>query len=547
MKKYFTNKRIVVLLLCLAAFMRISAQPEHHMYTDREYCLSGDTVWFKVWMTNSQEQKSNVVRVQFAALNGSVISTVAVQSRQAWADGFIHVPDSLSSGVYTLLAFFNMNRQNTGQIQEAKTLFVYNRFEEELKELEVPLAENLIETEKHISGIAITTAKEKYNLREKIEAKIRLSNTSVSHAVVSLKVVDPLAGKHGGYVKARAKSENDYIPAFAEKDGLLLSGKIVNSEGIPQSNALTLLTISTEPPYFDYFLSDKNGSFHFFLKQARGNANVVFQAINEYGNELDILPETNHLQLYPLASNTKILSRAELEFIKNVVQANFINKLFYGAPIGKQKVFEMPQRYTVPFYGNPSKQVLPREFFDLPDFQEISRELLMGVQYRVRNDEISIRLSDHDQSRFFDKEPLRLLNGIPVFKNRIFSDLKSTDIDYIDIVQEQRVFGDLRFSGVFAVSLYDKSNAWITRMPNILQVEMPCLQINQAPAYAQFAEISANEPDLRQTFLWQELPESGELNFSAPLSDVKGTLEIVVEGHTTSNEYFRTSKLVEVK
>lgn len=523
------------------------AQTKQHLFTDRDYCLSGDTVWFKVWIPEDLEEKSNVIHVQLASLKGAIISSVAVQSEQNWGRGFIHIPDSLSSGVYSVLPFLNSQRLNTSLQLEAKSLFVFNRFEDKLEQLEVPAESKRTNTSPTQNRIEISINRDVYSCREKVNGKLQIQADNVSHAVLTSKLVDPLSQAYGGYIKLQVNAENNFIPPFAEKNGVLVSGKILNENGDPQKNVLTVLSLSSEPPYFDYFLSDDAGGFHFFLKQAKGNANAVLQAIEESDITYVIKPQVNSLTTHLLPTQNKNLNPEQMDFVQDMVQANFIHKLFNSTKISAVKYFDMPKRFSVPFYGNPSKRVVPSEFIDLPNFQEISRELIMGVHYRTKKENISIRLINTDQSRFFDDEPLRLLNGIPVFKNKLFSNLKSTDISYIDIIEEERIFGDLRFNGVFAVSLHDKTNAWITQQPNILQAEIPCLQKSGVPGYLKATEKNESEPDFRQNYLWEELTGNEEIDFEFQLSDVKGKVEIIVEGYTKTNEYFRTSKLLEVK
>ena len=54
-----------------------------------------------------------------------------------------------------------------------------------------------------------------------------------------------------------------------------------------------------------------------------------------------------------------------------------------------------------------------------------------------------------------------MLNGIPVFDNQLFINLKSTDISHIDLVQSERIFGDLILNGAIDVVLKDKSNVYM--------------------------------------------------------------------------------------
>ena len=191
--------------------------------------------------------------------------------------------------------------------------------------------------------------------------------------------------------------------------------------------------------------------------------------------------------------------------------------------------------------------MIPDEFIDLPDFQEISREILPGVQYRSKNDETTIRILNNSYRMFFEDEPLRLINGIPVFKNDFFKNLKSTDINFIDIVKTERIFGDLIFKGVLAVSLYDKSNSWLAQQTNVFQFKVDFIQLTKMPGYSVQNKLHENQPDMRQVFLWEILESDSPDNTDFFLSDRKGIVEISVEGFTAENEFFKSSKLIKIK
>jgi hypothetical protein len=200
----------------------------------------------------------------------------------------------------------------------------------------------------------------------------------------------------------------------------------------------------------------------------------------------------------------------------------------------------------MPFYGIPDNHIVPELFIDLPSFKEISRELLIGFQYRERKDELTFRMLNYGQERFFNAEPLRLINGIPVFKNSFFQDLKSTDIAFIDLVKSERVFGDLRFTGILAVSLNDKSNSWLAQQPNLFQLKVPCIEFPKQPNYRPNTK-SKTQPDTRSQFLNSVVEPAGNWPFSFQLSDVKGDLEIKVEAITKSGKLYRTSKIISVQ
>ena len=115
----------------------------------------------------------------------------------------------------------------------------------------------------------------------------------------------------------------------------------------------------------------------------------------------------------------------------------------------------------------------------------------------------------------------------------------------MDIVKSERVYGDLELNGVLAVSLVDKSNAWLAQQNNLFSFKVNCLQAEKKIGYMREPELNEMEPVIKHNYLWKQITE--DTNFEIQLSDLKGKIEISVEGITKNNEAFKTSKIVEVK
>lgn len=545
--------RIKILLVFILALKAVFAFAQNKtlpdnllLVTDRDYCVSGDSVWFKVWLSESMLNNGNIVHVQIDTKNGVLISSVTKKIKNNWAEGFIPVPDSLSTGQCFITAFLNAQRKNDILKTTARSVLVFNRFEEAVAEMELLKTEGLLSFQEDNKNIQIKTDKDEYSTREKVKINIH-SDVKIETAVVKASRIDPLANTVAGKYSFQYRSSFPSIPDFVENNGVLISGKVRNKSGVAQPNTLVVISISADPPYFDYYLTGKDGDFHFFLKNAKGEADVVIQAMVETGEEFIISVEENAFERgEDMNSEIKILTPDQSKSIITSIKGDFIAKLFRGFLSDPKPEFEMPARFEMPFYGRPTKRVIPAEFIDLFDFQEISRELLPGVQFRQRNTATTIRLVRKTEGGFFENEPLRLLNGIPIFKNSLLASLNSTDIKFIDIVQEERLFGDVTFKGVLSVSLFDKSNSWIAQQANIFQFELNCLQPDKMPVYCLPQTIGIHQPDIRQVYLWDLIQEE-TADFEVQLSDLKGKVEITVEGITVNNEVFRTSKIIEVK
>jgi hypothetical protein len=296
------NNRIKILFLFVFALTFLNGKSQNaavkkqvFLFTDRDYCISGDTLWYKVWLPGALEEKSNVVHVQLDTKTGNLISSTAKQSKNGWAQGFIQVPDSLSTGLCFVSAFLNIQRDSLIKDKASNTLYVYNRFEENISELDFvksDLRENKVNFDKQIE---LVTDKINYKTRDTVSLSIQANSNEISKAVVKAGLIDPFSSEYGGTFRFDYKSSNESIPVFAEKDGLLIHGKVYDRERNPKHKALVVLSITDDPPYFDYSITGKQGDFHFYLKDAVGNAPVVLQTISLSTQEYFIEPELNSL------------------------------------------------------------------------------------------------------------------------------------------------------------------------------------------------------------------------------------------------------------
>ena len=546
------NKYLFVLIISITFVISwcssLFAQEEQlRLFTDRDYCISGDTLWFKVLKSDNSNEVGNIVRVQLSGKNNNIISTVIKKIEGEWTHGFIPVPDSLSTGQYFLTVFQNSQFNSTENLLKTKSLLVYNRFEEEVESLELVNVEG--KKTQFNTTISIETNKDIYKTRDRVIVNLDIgSDVETRSVVVKAGIHDPLAAKLSSVYHFNFKKTHKWIEHTAENDGFMLSGKVGGEAGILQSDVIVFLSIPGEIPYFDYYVTGKDGRFHFLLKEAFGKTEVVLQVVSRFQKEYFINYYLNTLDRVEKADwANALLTAPQAQRIISRIEADFVNKLFNGNISRNEAGFKLAKRFSTPFYGRYTERVIPSEFLELPDFREISRELLNGVRYREKNGEISLRMTNFKGGGMFYSEPFRLINGIPVFKNSLFRSLKSEDIDYIDLVQSDRVFGDIDIKGVLAVYLYDKSNSWMNLLPNIFRFTIDCIQEKEIPNYDGMEDQAKNIPDVRQVFYWNKLQTKNAHTLEFVLSDLKGEFEVTVEGLTTDKQPVKVSKIIKVQ
>lgn len=546
-------KNIILLFyLTLAVF---SARSENNgqlrlfLFTDRDYCVSGDSIWFKVKLANENGHSGNIVHVQLDSPKNNLITAVMVKSLNGWAEGFIAVPDSVSSGIYFISAYLNAQRNRDDLQQFYRSLFVYNRFENEVVQLPVPQQAYRRIPVSSEKNMLVSTGKSVFSPHEKVRVKLNVNPEFFSDVVVKASVLDPFSDEYGGVIETAAKTSAGEHEFPAEKNGFVLTGNVTNNlNGESASGVIVLISVAREVPYFDYCVTDHLGRFSFFLKNAVGTATIYLQTMAQDENQYSIQLEENYLaREKTIEHQIQMLSSKQTNFIKSAIDGVFFQKVFNGIYQVQEKIFLMPPQFAFPFYGESDERVIPAEYVHLTDFREISRELLPGIQFRETNGEATLRVLNSNQRMFFDSEPLRLLNGIPVFDNNLLKPLDSDDIEYIDFVFKQRLYGDLVFNGAIAISLTNKTNNWLASQQKIQQFEIDCLQLPKKPGYNKVKDVGDNIPDTRTIFCWKTVQAGKSKEIEFELSDVKGLVEIAAEGTDKDGTRIKASTVIEVR
>ena len=309
-----------------------------------------------------------------------------------------------------------------------------------------------------------------------------------------------------------------------------------------------MLSIPDTIPFFDYCISDSIGEFSFYLRNATGNADLVIQALSQDSEKCKIELSYSFIDVGALSTRRKILTQGETIFTENIIKASYFNKLFKGYRISAPDNFKIPLQFKYPFYGPPTKTFYPDLFVDLPDFQEISREILRGVQYRERKGKTTIRMLDEGIGVVFSQEPLRLIDGIPVFDNALLTPMGTKDIKKVDAVFYKRFYGDLTFNGVLSVQTKDRSLDWVELNPGIGHFEYSCLQPAKRFEFKNDKVPDTNVPNLNKVLFRTSLREIKSQNdFDFFTSDIKGDVEISVILIDKDNRISYAHKFIEVK
>jgi hypothetical protein len=544
------NRRISAILLVLLFVLvhQIKAQEKVYLIPDRTSCASGDTIWFSTVVFSSTEpgDTGNVVHVQLDKLNGKHIARVSIVSQGLTGEGFLPVPDSLSTGVYVLKAFTNFQTADKSALVNQRLLTVYNRFDTEIGSIDFPEIKTLPVDK--IEGIEIIRNKDEAEASS-LAFTINLSEdirNNVEEMIITARIKDPLSETFSGELPPTTIKNNDipYMPIH-EKNGLLIKGKILsNLDGSEVEGATVMLSISDTLPYFDYCISDSLGRFYFYLRNAYGTGNLVVQELSNDPGKNRIEFYENFIETPAISASTRILDIDKKSFAEAIVKAAYFEKFFKSYTTLSNDTFSLTSDFKYPFYGKPSESFFPELFIDLPDFQEIAREILRGVQYRKRKDQVSIRLFDYGTQNIFSNEPFKLLDGVPVFDPDIFTNMGTKDIKKVDAVFYKHYFGDLHFDGVLAVYTHQPSVTWVENQEGVELIRFECLQPKLKWNFVNTPNKTRNTPDFKRVLFrqkWKTPGASETIRFSP--SDMRGDIVLDVVLVTKKQQILKHHKI----
>jgi len=538
------KQKIIFILLVIATISgNAQNQTGFAFFTDRDVYVSGETLLAKIY--NPTDNSSRIVYMDLVNSSGTRISGVSLEIKTNEASGFLQLPDSLSTGAYLLRAYMKNTAEKLKTIRE---IWISNRFDglEKTKQLK-QLTESQTIQDKSTQQINIESIDPEYATNSNATASIKINETLLKeidgNLLVSVAQTDPSFGSVS-YVWSSDQGKD----GLTEKKGIILSGVVTDKKNsLPASGVTVYLTIPDSIPGFQYYQTQNDGRFYFQLDNYYGQVQAFVQC---FGNTPTQRLKINMDQLFAEPGTLPEFSTQPIsEEFKNNTTRN-IDAVTFQKVFGQDKLkFQPSPKKTLesyPYYGKPSHIIDPHLFIDLPNFTEISRELLPGVKFRNYNNEPTMQVINVAARDYFKENPLILIDGIPIRNLNVIKDMGTQDIQRIEICQSERYYGNLRFPGIVAIYTTKSDYSGIPDTDQFIRLKLEAIQVQ-----ANLAEPDKTEPDvpdLRQTFYWNpsvEPQETLSVNFST--SSILGKFKLVVKGRLKNGTMVFAEKQFEVK
>jgi len=537
------KKIIFIFLIAIAMTGNAQVNPGFGFFTDRDVYVGGEMLLAKIY--TSEENASKVVYLDLVNRFGNRVSGVSLQIQNNQADGYLHLPDSLSSGTYQLRAY---QKNSNGKLKIIREIWISNRFDglEKTNPMKRVVVSDFRQ-DKRTDQIDIVDVKPEYPVSSPFDASLRIDEQLLKQMDGNLLVSVAQTEKAFEPRNYKVQSDRDK-EGMNEEKGIILSGTITDKKTSQPVDGITVyLTIPDSVPGFQYYKTMNDGRFYFLIENYYGSVQAFVQCFgNSPAQRLKIKMDDQYAESTSLPEFTdQVVPEQFKSNIKRNIDAVTLQKIFSQ---DKLKLLASPikKRDAYPYYGKPSQTVDPQLFVDLPDFNEVSKELLPGVKFRNYNNEPTLQVMNAAIRNFFAEKPLILIDGIPIQDLNVIKGMGSADIDRIDICQSERFYGDLRFAGVVAIYT---TNADYSKLPDSDQLVRLKLETIQTPATLAEPQITGpNIPDLRQVIYWNpSVQPQAMLSVKCKTSSVLGEYRLVVRGRFKDGTLFYSDKQFEVK
>jgi hypothetical protein len=525
-----------------------------YLQTDKDIYIASENLLFKCYLFNAKSSKHEI-RSKYAYFvirneQNNLISRIQIQLENGLSSGSIYLSDTLSTGHYQLVVYTNYMR-NFGETSFfTKEILIVNRFDKDLK-IQTEANKNLsIPDTKSLSGrdvkgmLTITPDKSNYAKREKIRIGIEaigIPSESIANLAISVVETVPIFDQVSFSINTDSldkqetihkRSNCSYLP---EINGVIIQGKVIDKDRQGLTNTSVFLSSpDTLIANLQHTTTDSTGTFRFQLNDCYLNRDLIIRVpdIQNANIELD-----NKFDLkIPFKPSRQFSDSIKRYLLKsqNIVQIQkaYHSELWQEVPMPGRDQSLLSRAY--PPIPNP---VYPVNFVSLPDFVEISREILPLLKTRKREHKYVTNMFIESQKDFSALQPLIFLDGVPIDDVNQIIPLGSEKINRIEIIGTKRYVGDLNFFGILSIFSKTKEINNIVWKTPVLTVSLFSNQSFLVPLQPDYSKIDKTKPDFRQLLYWEPnfvLTGKAVRYIEFYASDNSGEFEVNAEGITTS-------------
>jgi hypothetical protein len=499
--------------------------------TDRDVYVAGDVMYFSLHLTNSSTETSDYGYITLFGSSGKNIFNGFLKYEKNATNGSVYLNDTLVTGIYQLVCFTNCMR-NSGQYSYArKNILIINRFDRAYSNFFLNAASDYDaspagKTEKNAHP-DIMLDKKNLTQREKFSFSVVVPEPLNSKPYsLSVRQKAPVS-----LHSPESSADADPLPTpcyyLPEKKGVVLQGMLLDENKNPVVNRHVFLSGVDTTANLQQTVTGPGGLFRFFLNPWYFGKTIMIKSDNTFKGSIET--DNKYRSVKPSLKNSLIISGDLNKFVENSQKYLTIQKSYKNdfRKVEKKNMIEKGYRPLV--YDVAYQVIFPSDFVYLPNFMEISREIIPLIKTRETRDGYVASIINLNQKEytdlfiFVDGILTEDVNQIILFDSQITRK--------IEIMPNTRYIGGFSIPGILSITTATKE---IYKLPwkfpmTKLQTDSIMDHISYAPPAT--GTVPRYIPDYRQLLLWEPSLDFGNKNsitLETSTSDCTGEFEIVL-------------------
>lgn len=327
---------------------------------------------------------------------------------------------------------------------------------------------------------------------------------------------------------------NNTKPEFLpELVGKIITGKVVPiKENAPVNGIGTYLSIPSTHAQFRPSTSDLKGRVQFQFANFTSDNQVIAQLEGKYNKDYKLAIDNPFVKSNNKTFDKRFGFNRTTKFQLNQYHRNTLVQEHYNNNLANY----IPSKSidTTAFYNKADDIYLLDDYTRFNTLEEVFREYVSTVKLTKSKDDFDIAVFDIINKRFFNNQPLILLDGLAMTDLNRLMEYDPLKIRKMEIVNKLYFLGNSTYSGVINLTTYTGKLEGFELDPKSVVLDYKGLQTQREfmpPVYDK-ATLS-RQPDFRHMLHWDpsiSTGSNGKKELSFYTSDVPGKYVIVLQG-----------------
>ena len=253
--KKITSILLLMIVVCISGYAQKESGPA--IYTDRNTYVGGETLLAKIFVPETNS--SRIIYLDLVNQFSTRITGASLEIRNKQANGYLQLPDSLSSGIYMVRTY---QKHTAQKIKALREIWISNRFDGLEKTRQINRIENLIPIgEKETNRIELEGFETKYPNNKPVTTTLKIDKTlldSIDGDLLISVAQTNLSFDPGAFWV----QNNQATEGMIEKKGVIISGTVTDRKTSELAANITVyLTIPDSIPGFQYYRTQTDGRF----------------------------------------------------------------------------------------------------------------------------------------------------------------------------------------------------------------------------------------------------------------------------------------------